>query len=116
MATAEAKLKNLPVSARKARLVADMIRGKNVIEARNILTFTVKACALPMRKLLDSAVANAESFATEHHERVDTDAMVVSKIIVNEGRTLKRFQPAPRGRATRIRKRSSHVELVITEK
>lgn len=116
MASAIAKLKNLPVSARKARLVADLIRGKRVADARDILSFTVKNSALPIRKLLDSAVANAENAATEKHERIDTDEMIVKTIIVNEGRTLQRYQNAPRGRATRIRKRSSHVELLIADK
>lgn len=116
MASAIAKLKNLPVSARKARLVADLIRGKRVADARDILSFTVKNSALPIRKLLDSAVANAENAATEKHERIDTDEMIVKKIFVNEGRTLQRYQNAPRGRATRIRKRSSHVELLIADK
>jgi len=116
MATATAKLKNLPVSARKVRLVADLIRGKEVAEARDILQFTLKTSATPLRKLLDSAVANAEHAATERHERIDTDEMVISSVMVNEGRTLHRYQNAPRGRATRIRKRSSHVELVLTGK
>ena len=116
MATAAAKLKNLPISARKVRLVADMVRGKKVAEARDILSFAIKGSAEPLRKLLDSAVANAENTASETHDRLDTDEMIVKTILVNEGRTLQRFQPAPRGRAGRIRKRSSHVELTITEK
>ncbi len=113
MATAVAKLKNLQIAPRKVRLVADMIRGKKVAEARDILHFTVKGSALPLRKLLDSAVANAEHAATERHDRIDTDEMVVKTILVNEGRTLQRYQAAPRGRATRIRKRSSHVEITL---
>ncbi len=116
MATAVAKLKNLSVGARKVRLVADMVRGKSVADARDILQYTLKGSGEPLRKLLESAVANAESVATERHERVDTDEMVITRIEVNEGRTLQRYQPAPRGRATRIRKRSSHVELVIADK
>lgn len=116
MATAVAKLKNLPISARKVRLVADLVRGKKVAEARDILSFTLKGSAEPLRKLLDSAVANAEHTASDSHDRIDTDEMIIEKIMVNEGRTLQRFQPAPRGRAGRIRKRSSHVELTITEK
>ncbi|MBI2424529.1 MAG: 50S ribosomal protein L22 [Candidatus Hydrogenedentes bacterium] len=116
MASAEAKLRNLSVSARKARLVADLIRGKRVSDARSILQFTVKLSAEPVLKLLNSAVANMEHEAHLRHLDVDTDEMVVSKVLVNEGRTLYRFQPAPRGRAMRIRKRSSHIELVISEK
>lgn len=116
MAIAEAKLKNLSVSARKVRLVADLIRGKRVAEARDILQFTAKVSAEPMLKLLNSAVANMEHQAFLQHEEVDADEMLVSKVLVNEGRTLYRFQPAPRGRAMRIRKRSSHIELTISEK
>lgn len=116
MATAVAKLKNLSIAPRKVRLVADMIRNKRVEEARDILAFTLKGSAEPLRKLLNSAVANAEYTADEKHERIDTDSMVISRIVVNEGRTLQRYQPASRGRALRIRKRSSHVELTLTDK
>ena len=116
MASATAKLQNLSIGPRKVRLVADLIRGKRVDTARDILTFTLKGSAQPLRKLLDSAVANAENSASERNERIDPDEMFVEKIIVNEGRTLRRFQPAPRGRANRIRKRSCHVELVIADK
>lgn len=116
MASAKASVKNIPVSARKARLVADLIRGKRVSEARDALQVTAKRSVEPIRKLLDSAVANAENAAAEAHERIDTDAMVIDTIMVNEGRTLHRIQAQSRGRALRIRKRSSHVELTITEK
>ena len=116
MASATAKLKSLSIAPRKVRLVADLVRGKNVAQARDLLQFATKGAALPLRKLLDSAVANAENAAAERDERIDPDEMFVAKIIVNEGRTLRRFQPAPRGRATRIRKRSSQVELVISER
>ncbi len=116
MASAIAKLKNLSIAPRKVRLAADLIRGKKVAEARDTLQFLLKNSALPLRKLLDSAVANAENAATLRHEQIDADEMIIAKIIVNEGRTLQRFQPAPRGRAARIRKRTSHVELVIADK
>lgn len=116
MAGAIARLNNLGIGARKVRLVADMIRGRKVADARDTLRFTLKDSAKPLLKLLESAVANAENAANEHGERVDTDEMYVTQIMVNEGRTLNRFQPAPRGRAMRIRKRSSHVELVIADK
>lgn len=113
MAMATAKLTNLRASARKARLVADLIRGKKVSVARDVLLFTEKNTAEPIRKLLDSAVANANQAAHERHERIDTDDFVVTEIFVNEGRTLQRFWSGPRGRAMRIRKRSSQVELTI---
>jgi large subunit ribosomal protein L22 len=116
MASATAKLSNLGISARKVRLVVDLIRGKKVSHARDILHVTVKEAALPVRKLLESAVANAEHAAAERHERIDPDDMIVSTVMVNEGKTLRRFQSAPRGRALRIRKRSSHIEIMIQDR
>ncbi|MBI2431337.1 MAG: 50S ribosomal protein L22 [Candidatus Hydrogenedentes bacterium] len=116
MPTATATLRNLQISPRKVRLVADLIRGQRVAQARDILHFTVKDAALPLRKLLDSVVANAENAAAERNDRIDTDELVVSTIMVNEGRTLRRFIPAPRGRAMRIRKRSSQVHIIISDK
>lgn len=116
MAVSTAKLKNLQISARKVRLVADLMRGQKVSDARDILQFTVKGSAKPLLKLLESAVANADNAAQEAHADVDTDEMIIKHIVVNEGRTLQRFQPAPRGRAARIRKRSSHVEIRIADK
>ena len=116
MAVATAKLSNLQMSARKVRLVADLVRGKRIADARDTLRFTVKASAKPLLKLLESAVANAEYAAQESHADVDTDEMIIEYIVINEGRTLQRFQPAPRGRAARIRQRSSHVEIRIADK
>lgn len=114
MAEASAKVNNLSIAPRKVRLVADLIRGKKVATARNMLQVSQKGCALPMRKLLDSAVANAENEALMNEVRIDADEMVISKILVNEGRTLRRFNAAARGRAVRIRKRSCHIELHIS--
>lgn len=116
MAQAQAKLRHLPIAPRKVRLVADLIRGRKVSEARDILQFTLKETSLPLKKLLASAVANAENAAAETHARIDTDEMVITRILVNEGRTMSRFQPQPRGRASRIRKRSSHIELIISDR
>lgn len=116
MATAKAGVKETGLPARKARLVADLIRGKKVAEAREILYYTTKASAPVIRKVLESAVANAENTAAEARERVDTDEMIVTSIMVNEGRTLKRWKPAARGRAVPLRKRSSHIELVISDR
>tara|TARA_R110001592_G_scaffold229240_3_gene485936 strand:- start:468 stop:818 length:351 start_codon:yes stop_codon:yes gene_type:complete len=116
MAVATAKLSNLQMSARKVRLVADLVRGQRIADARDTLQYTIKASAKPLLKLLESAVANAEFAAQEKHDDVDTDEMIVERIVVNEGRTLQRYQPAPRGRASRIRKRSSHVEIRIANK
>ena len=97
MAMAKASVTGASVPPRKARLVADMIRGKKVAEAREILIYTPRASSPMIRKVLESAVANAENTAAEARERVDTDAMVVTDIQVNQGRTLKRFMPAARG-------------------
>ena len=115
MAAAIARAKWLRIAPRKVRLVVDLIRGKSVGEARTILLYTVKRGAPIVSKVLESAVANAESAARERRERINTDNMIISKVYVDEGPTLKKFQPQPRGRATRIRKRASHVTLTISD-
>ncbi|HOJ68065.1 MAG TPA: 50S ribosomal protein L22 [Candidatus Hydrogenedentes bacterium] len=115
MPVATAKLSNLPVAPRKVRLVAAMIRGKRVADAMDILQFTVKRCAEPMRKLLASAAANAEHAAREQRQRINTDDMIVRSVRVNDGRTMYRYLPMPRGRAGRVRHRSSHIEIVISD-
>ena len=84
-AVAVARLRNLTVAPRKVRLVADLIRGKKVAEARGILNYTFKRSALPLRKLLDSAAANAEHKASEDGLRIDTEEMVITKVLVDEG-------------------------------
>ena len=116
MPTSVARAKNLRVPVRKARLVADLIRGKKVAEARDLLHFTRKASAPMIRKVLESAVANAENAAAESNERIDTDEMVVSTIRVDEAKTLYRYQARARGRAMPLRHRSSHIELVLSDK
>lgn len=105
-----AKLRFVRVSPRKARLVADLIRGKGSEEAINILTFTKKAASKILIKLLKSAIANATQKKT-----IDIDRLYVKKIAVDQGPTMKRFQPRAMGRATTIRKRSSHITLVLDE-
>lgn len=115
MATAVARVKQIRIAPRKVRLVADLIRGKKVSEARDILFFTSKGSAPVIRKALDSAVANAEHAASENDGNVDTDEMIIKTIRVDEAQTLKRFQPVARGRAAQIRKRSSHIELIISD-
>jgi large subunit ribosomal protein L22 len=115
MASAIASARTLRIAPRKMRLVADLIRGKRVAEARDILTFTRKSAAPLIKKVLDSAVANAENKAAEEGLRIDADEMRIVNIQVNEGITIKRFRPAPRGRALRVRKRTSHVELMIRD-
>jgi large subunit ribosomal protein L22 len=106
----QAKLRYLRVSPRKTRLVVDLVRGKGVEEAMNILRFTRRAASEPVRKLINSAVANAE------RDNARVDALFVSEIYVDEGPTLRRFRPRAQGRATRINKRTSHVTCVLAEK
>jgi ribosomal protein L22 len=106
-----AQAKYVRTSARKARLVCDHIRGKSVDEARAILAFTPRAAAKDWAKLLNSAVANAEN----NHELLGSDLKVAS-VFADEGPTLKRFQPRAMGRATRIRKRTSHLTITLTPK
>jgi len=115
MASAKAIAKFVRVAPRKARLVADLVRGKKVSEARAMLEFTQKGAAPLVGKLLASAVANAESLAAERDERIDSDEMIISDIQVQDGPTMRRFQPSARGRAGRIRKRSSHISMEISE-
>src|SRR5260370_31719748 len=102
---ATATLKYLKMSPQKVRLVVDLVRGKKVEEALQILRFTKKTCAKDLEKLVRSAVANAEG----KEENLDTDELVVSKIYVNEGPREKRIQPAPMGRAYRLQKRQAHL-------
>ena len=116
MSTAIARGRGIRIAPRKMRLVADLIRGKRVVDARDILQYTMKGSAPVLGKILESAVANAENAAAERREQIDTDEMVVSTITVDGGPTLRRFRAAPRGRAVRIRKRSSHVRLTISAK
>ena len=105
-----ARLRFVRVAPRKARLVADLIRGKGSEEALNILTFTKKAAARILVKLLKSAIANATQKKT-----VDIDRLFIKKIVVDQGPTMKRFQPRALGRATMIRKRTSHITIVLDE-
>jgi ribosomal protein L22 len=106
-----AQAKYVRCAPRKARLVVNHIRGKSVDDARAILGATPRAASRDVLKLLDSAVANAEN----NHELV-ADELTVAKVFVDEGPTLKRFQPRAQGRATRIRKRTSHMTILLTTK
>lgn len=109
-----AKLNNCPTSPRKMRLVADIIRGKNVYDALNILKFSQKEASRRLEKLLLSAINNWEQ--KNEGERADEAELFVKSINVDSARMLKRIQPAPQGRAHRIRKRSNHVTLVVDNK
>ncbi len=108
---AVAKLRNHPSSPRKMRLVADMVRGLAVEDALNILKFTRKHAARPMEKLLMSAIANWQ--ANHPSLTIEEADLFVKSVMVDSARMLKRFRPAPFGRAHRIRKRSNHVTLVV---
>lgn len=106
-----AQARYVRTAPRKARLVIDHIRGKSVDEARAILTHTPRAAARDVAKLLDSAIANAEN----NHELV-ADDLVINQAYVDEGPTLKRYRPRALGRATRIRKRTSHLTITLSPK
>ncbi|WP_018124746.1 50S ribosomal protein L22 [Desulfovibrio oxyclinae] len=107
---AKAVAKFIRVSPRKTRLVAETVKGKPVEDALNVLRFTPKKPARILSKVLYSAIANAEQ-----KPGVDVDALVIDKIIVNEGPTWKRIKPRAMGRAYRIRKRTSHITVVVKE-
>ena len=106
-----AKLNNCPTSPRKMRLIADLIRGMDVDKALSQLKLSPKEASSRMEKLLLSALANWE--AKNEGKRMDDSNLYVSEIKVDSGRMLKRIQPAPQGRAHRIRKRSNHVTLIV---
>ncbi|MBT5578250.1 MAG: 50S ribosomal protein L22 [Porticoccaceae bacterium] len=106
-----AKLKGARLSAQKARLVADQIRGKSVDSALEILQFSGKKGADIIKKVLESAIANAE-----HNDGADVDELKVSTIFVDEGMTMKRIKPRAKGRADRIFKRSCHITVKVSEK
>ncbi len=99
----------------KMRLVIDQIRGQRVNDALALLKFSKKHAAEQIEKTLNSAVANAEQAARAANTSLDVDALVITKAIVNEGPKLKRWTPAAMGRATPMLKRTSHVEIVVTE-
>jgi len=105
-----AKLSNAPMSAQKARLVADQIRGLEVEEALNVLKFSTKKAAAIMKKVLESAIANAE-----HNESADIDELKVSTVFVDEAPTLKRFRARAKGRANHILKRTCHITVKVAE-
>lgn len=107
---AMAKLRGARISAQKARLVADQIRGKPVEEALNTLSFSTKKAAALVRKVLNSAIANAE-----HNEGADVDELKVSSVYVDEGTTLKRIMPRAKGRADRIFKRTCHITVKVAD-
>ena len=104
----KASLRGARISAQKGRLIADMIRGKPVDQAMNILAFTPKKGAALIRKLLESAIANAE-----HNDGADIDALKVKTIYVERGMFLTRFHPRAKGRGFRVQKASSHIYITV---
>ena len=108
----KASATHIRISPRKVRMVVDTVRGKSVSQALSILGFTRKKAALPVQKLLKSAVANA----VENGSISDVDTLVIDRIMVDEGPTLKRYMPRARGRATPIRKRTSHIRIMLRER
>lgn len=111
---AVAKLNNFPTTPRKARLVADLIRGKKVSQALGILTFQPQAAAPAMRKTLLSAVANWQE--KNEDTKIEDVELYVKTIMIDGGRMLKRLRPAPQGRGHRIRKRSHHLTIIVDGK
>lgn len=105
-----AKLRGAALSAQKARLVADQIRGKSIEEALDLLAFSPKKGAAVIKKVLESAIANAE-----HNEGADVDELKVSTIFVDEGLTMKRIKPRAKGRADRILKRTCHITVKVAD-
>lgn len=110
MMEVQAVLRGARLSAQKARLVADQIRGKAVGEALDLLTFSPKKGASIIKKVLESAIANAE-----HNDGADVDELMVSTIFVDEGLTMKRIRPRAKGRADRILKRTCHVTVKVSD-
>ena len=110
MMEAIAKHRYARTSAQKARLVADQVRGLSVDKALNILTFSPKKAAVLVKKVLESAIANAE-----HNEGADIDALRVATIMVDEGPSMKRIRPRAKGRADRIVKRTAHITVVVSD-
>ncbi len=108
---ARATLKYARISSRKVKIVADLIRGKDINEALAIVKYTPKASSATIEKLLKSAIANAENNHGLAHEK-----LYVSEIYANQGPTLKRIRPAAKGSAVRIRKRTSHITIVLRER
>lgn len=109
----DAKAVGVPTSPRKMRLLADVIREKNVLDALNILTFSTKHASKTLEKLVRSAVANWEQ---KFETKAEDSELFIKSITIDSGRMLKRFQPAPQGRAYRIRRRSNHITLQLASR
>ena len=113
---ARAVARHVRVTPMKARRVVDLIRGKNATEAVSVLRFAPQGASEPVRKVLESAIANARVKADQTAERFDERELVVASAFVDEGATMKRFRPRAQGRAGRINKRTSHITVVVAPK
>lgn len=113
---ARAIARHVRVTPQKARRVVDLIRGKNAVDALSVLRFAPQGAAEPIRKVLESAIANARVKADQVAERFDERELVVATVMVDEGPTMKRFRPRAQGRAGRINKRTSHITVVVAPK
>lgn len=111
--TAITKLNDVPTSPRKMRLVVDMIRGMEVNHALDVLKFTKKEAAIRLTTLIRSAIANWESKNEAERKELENGNVCIQTVMVGQGRSLKRMRTAPQGRATRIRKRSNHVTMIL---
>ena len=105
-----AKYKNARISAQKARLVADQIRGLDIAKALEVLKFSTKKAALFIKKVLDSAVANAE-----HNESADVDELKINRVFVDEGPTFKRWRARAKGRGDKVLKRTCHITVMVSD-
>ena len=114
--TAIAKLNDVPTSPRKMRLVADIIRGIEVNRALDILKYSKKHASVSLEKVVRSAIANWEAKNQDKASELDNGNVYIKTLMVNEGKTLKRIRPCPRGRAGRIRKRSNHITVILDVK
>lgn len=108
--SAMAQAKYVRTSARKARLIADLIRGRAAADAQAELAYSTRAAAVPMRKVLQSAIANAD-----HNHGLDARELMVARVTVDEGPTIKRYRPRAQGRATPIMKRTCHITIHVAE-
>ena len=108
--------RHVRVTPQKARRVVDLIRGKNATDAVSVLRFAPQGAAEPIRKVLESAIANARVKADQTAERFDERELVVASAFIDEGPTMKRFRPRAQGRAGRINKRTSHITVVVAPK
>jgi len=113
---AKASARHVRVTPQKARRVVDLIRGKQAVEAVAVLQFAPQSASDPIKKVLESAIANARVKADQAAEAFDERNLVITAAYVDEGPTMKRFRPRAQGRAARINKRTSHITVVVTPK